>query len=221
METPLTSNPADGESFQPPTPKGQRTRAQQLTAARRVFGRSGYVTFRMGDVAAEAGVSMGALYRYFENKDDVFLSLIGDIHEELFTASRARGVDFGTQPYEALLNANKGYLEHYSNNRDVMRAFVEATTVDERYRKMWWWMRERHIDRFVTLLANKHGITQVNGTDVRYTVEALASLTEQSAYCWFAQEQLNKSAIPHDTAAEVITRAWYNAFFPSSQASAS
>ncbi|KAI3602712.1 hypothetical protein D8I24_3263 (plasmid) [Cupriavidus necator H850] len=207
--------PAATESFQPTTPKGQRTRAQLLAAGRRVFDRNGYVELKMGDVAMEAGVSMGALYRYFSNKDEMFLSLIGAIHEELFTASRAQGVDFGTQPYEALLNANRGYLEHYSTNRDVMRALVEATTVDERYRKMWWWMRERHIDRFVALLAKKHGITQVGGIDTRYTVEALASLTEQSAYCWFAQEPLNKAPIPLDVAAEVVTRAWYNAFFNS------
>lgn len=216
MENDLPAKPAISAPFQPPTPKGQRTRAQLLTAARRVFGTSGYVTLRMGDVAAEAGMSMGALYRYFPNKDEMFLSLIGTIHEELFNASQAPGIDFGTHPYEALLHANRGYLEHYSVNRDVMRAFIEATTVDERYRSMWWWMRERHIDRFTALLARKHGITEVRGIGVRYTTEALASLTEQSAYCWFAQESLNKTAIPLDVAAEVVTRAWYGAFFEGS-----
>lgn len=207
------NHPSPTVQFEPVTPKGKRTRAQILSAARRVLAHSGYVTLRMGDVASEAGVSMGALYRYFGNKDDMFLSLIGDIHEELFSASKAGDVDFGVDPYGALLHANKGYLAHYIENRDVMRAFFEATTVDERYRSMWWRMRERHIDRFVALLARKHGIKEVDGIDVRRTTEALASLTEQSAYCWYAQEKLNKAPMPLDMAAEIITRAWYGAFF--------
>lgn len=200
-------------SFEPTTPKGKRTRAHILAAARKVFGQSGYVTLRMSEVASKAGVSMGALYRYFGNKDDMFLNLISDIHEELFTASRAATKDFAADPYGALLEANRGYLSHYSENRDVMRAFIEATTVDTRYRNMWWWMRERHIDRFVALLEREFGITEVDGITARHTTEALASLTEQSAYVWFAQEKLTKSPMPLDTAAEIVTRAWYAAFF--------
>lgn len=34
----------------------------------------------MGDIADEAGLSNGGLYRYFNNKDAVFEELIGEIH---------------------------------------------------------------------------------------------------------------------------------------------
>lgn len=200
----------------PTTPKGTRTRIRILTAARQVFARVGYVTLVMGDVAKEAGVSMGALYRYFRNKDDLFLSLIGDIHNELFKASRAADRDFGTEPYEALYEANRGYLAHYHANRDVMRAFIEATTVDDRHRDLWWRMRQRHIDRFVAVLKRDFGLTAVGGIDVRPITESLASMTEQSAYVWYAREHLNQSLIPVDIASEIVTRAWYAAFFDGS-----
>ena len=42
------------------TPNGWRTRGRILEAARRFFARAGYVTLRMGDVSAGAGVSMAA-----------------------------------------------------------------------------------------------------------------------------------------------------------------
>ena len=45
---------------------------------------------------------MGALYRYFKNKDDLFINLIGDIHEKMYLASRAQGYDF-------LLSLSKRY----------------------------------------------------------------------------------------------------------------
>ena len=91
-------------SASPSTPKGQKTRERLFGAARRVIKRDGYVALRMGDVAAEAKVSLGALYRYFENKDDLFLSLIGDIHKELYEASRARKQNFRSDPLATLVS---------------------------------------------------------------------------------------------------------------------
>ncbi len=203
----------ENSSINPQTTKGQRTRKNILNCARKVFARAGYVTLRMSDVAEESGVSMGSLYRYFQNKDDLFVNLIGDIHEQMFSASRASEHDFAADPYQALLAANRGYLKHYHENRDVMRALIEAGTVDERFRDVWWQMRRRHIDRFVYALKTSHGIETVSGVSVRTVVESMASLVEQSAYTWFAQEELNDKPISVETAAQVVTRVWYRTFF--------
>ena len=203
----------ENSSITPQTTKGQRTRKNILNCARKVFARAGYVTLRMSDVAEESGVSMGSLYRYFQIKDDLFVNLIGDIHEQMFSASRASEHDFAADPYQALLAANRGYLKHYHENRDVMRALIEAGTVDERFRDVWWQMRRRHIDRFVYALKTSHGIETVSGVSVRTVVESMASLVEQSAYTWFAQEELNDKPISVETAAQVVTRVWYRTFF--------
>lgn len=47
-------------------------RAAILAAAARVFEAHGYAAARMDAVAAEAAVSKGSLYNYFENKEDLF-----------------------------------------------------------------------------------------------------------------------------------------------------
>ena len=197
----------------PVTPKGKRTRAIMLNAARKVFAKHGYVGMRMADVAAEAKLSMGALYRYFKNKEDLFANLIEDIHEVLLESSRASSTDFRSAPYAALLEANRGYLEHYYEYRDVMRAFFEAMTVHERYRKIWWQMRAHHVERFVYSLKKYHGITEVNGVDATIITEAMASMVEQSAYCWYAQEELYAEHLPIEVATEAVTIIWYQAFF--------
>lgn len=199
---------------QPSTPKGRRTQQRIIKAGRKVFGTDGFVALRMSDVAAEAGLSMGALYRYFDNKDDLFLAVIHDVHQDLFDASRAGpGASFRADPYAALIRANRGYMGHYYENRAVLRAFLESTMVDRRYRDMWWYMRERHIDRFVAAVESVHGIYECDGRPVRTVVEALASMTEQSAYVWFGQEDLNAARMSVEDAAEVITRIWYKAIF--------
>lgn len=167
----------------------------------------------MSDVAAEAAVSMGALYRYFENKEDLFVHLMGGIHEELFKASRAGDRDFVTAPYETLLEANRGYLAHYYENRDVMRAFIEAMTVDARFRDVWSRMHTRHVERFVHALRTAHGVSEVDGVDATLVAEAMASMVEQCAYAWYAHEDLNAAPVAVDTAAKVVARIWYRAFF--------
>lgn len=198
----------------PTTPKGKATLARILDAGRKVFGESGYVSMRMSDLAERSGLSMGALYRYFDNKDDVFLAIIHDIHNELYAASRPSGAHtFQSAPYETILESNRGYLSHYCNHRKVMRAFIEATMVDQRYTDMWWYMRERHIKRVATALNRDHGISEINGMAARISLEALASMTEQSAYVWYAHPAASAQVLPVDDGAKIVSDIWYLALF--------
>ncbi|RKY57461.1 MAG: TetR/AcrR family transcriptional regulator, partial [Candidatus Latescibacterota bacterium] len=55
-------------------------RREILEAAGRVFARKGFAGATMDEIAQEAEFSKAALYLYFKNKEDLFLSLI---HEKL------------------------------------------------------------------------------------------------------------------------------------------
>lgn len=203
---------------EPSTPKGRRTRDHLVNSGRAVFARKGYVQARMGDVAYEAAISMGGLYRYFKNKEDLFAQVIEDLHEQLFQASRSGNASIQRNPYEALVEANRGYLRIYRENRDVMRAFIQAAHVEERFQAIWWQMRERHIERFVRVLKNYFDIIELEGVDARVHVESLACMTEQSAYVWFAREDLRSHTVSLDDAARAVARGWYATFFLHSRA---
>lgn len=200
-------------TIQPTTPKGRRTRDHLVNAGRAVFARDGYVRARMGDVADEADISMGGLYRYFKNKEDLFAQVIEDLHEQLFQESTSGTTSFCEDPYGALLDSNRGYLRVYYENRDVMRAFIQAAHVEKRFQDIWWQMRERHIDRFASALRRHFELTEIEGVDARVHVEALACMTEQSAYVWFAQEHLRTGAVDLEGATLSVTRSWYSTFF--------
>ena len=47
-----------------------------LEAAGRLFGKRRYHEVRMDDIALEAGVSKGTLYRYFRDKEEMYLALV-------------------------------------------------------------------------------------------------------------------------------------------------
>ncbi|MBB5938598.1 TetR/AcrR family transcriptional regulator [Streptomyces zagrosensis] len=53
-------------------------------AARRRFSRDGFDQTSMPDIAAEAGVSVGAPYRYFAGKEEIILEIAGDAFRMMF-----------------------------------------------------------------------------------------------------------------------------------------
>ena len=62
----------------------EANRAQIVAAARRCFSRDGFHQTSMPDIAAEAGVSVGAPYRYFSGKEEIILDIAGDAFRLIF-----------------------------------------------------------------------------------------------------------------------------------------
>lgn len=58
-------------------------RQQILDAARLRFTRNGFHATSMQDVIAEAGLSVGAVYRYFKSKDDLVTAIAGQVVNEV------------------------------------------------------------------------------------------------------------------------------------------
>ena len=63
-------------------PKGAKAppdkRERILRAAVKVFARKGFYAARVSEIAKAAGVADGTIYLYFENKDDVLISIFED-----------------------------------------------------------------------------------------------------------------------------------------------
>jgi AcrR family transcriptional regulator len=57
----------------------ERRREQILEAARRCFIRKGFHQSSMADVFAEAGLSAGAVYRYFRSKDEIITAIAEEV----------------------------------------------------------------------------------------------------------------------------------------------
>jgi AcrR family transcriptional regulator len=63
--------------------KRQANRARILQAARKVFAQRGYHGATIAQIADEAGLSNGAVYYNFTNKEDLFLALLDQWRAEL------------------------------------------------------------------------------------------------------------------------------------------
>ncbi len=72
---------------------GQDRRTQILDAAILCFAERGFHVASMHDISAQAGISVGLIYRYFENKEAVIAAMAerhkGQIHDLLEQAAQA------------------------------------------------------------------------------------------------------------------------------------
>jgi TetR/AcrR family transcriptional regulator, transcriptional repressor of aconitase len=87
-------------------------RAQILSAARCCFLRDGFHNTSMQDLFAEAGLSSGAVYRYFSSKDDVIIAIaeenmrdVVEMTHSLATKRPSRSVGAALADVVAIANA--------------------------------------------------------------------------------------------------------------------
>jgi AcrR family transcriptional regulator len=70
------------DASSPSLPKWRRRKdarpGEIVAAAYEVFAEKGFAAARLDDIAARAGVSKGALYLYFETKQDIFEAVVKD-----------------------------------------------------------------------------------------------------------------------------------------------
>src|SRR6516162_6062683 len=66
--------------FEQGEPKFRRRKAERpgeiVQAALQVFAEKGFAAAKLDDIARRAGVSKGALYLYFETKEDIFRAVV-------------------------------------------------------------------------------------------------------------------------------------------------
>lgn len=92
-------------------PRGQETRERILTEALRLFGERGYTNVSVEEIAEAAGVTKGAVYHWFVDKDDLGRELQHDVYQRLSaTAMRAFDPD----------------RDAIANMRRTFEAFVDA-----------------------------------------------------------------------------------------------
>jgi AcrR family transcriptional regulator len=141
---------------------GMERRDQILGVAAAVFGRLGFEAARMEDVAKEAGIAKGLLYKHFESKDSLFRAL-ADKQGQAYAAdlrSALADSDVAAEPGAALQSGlgfwlqmlsdqsasfnltDPGVHDAYEGMRESLRAViadairVAAPTVSEPYPKV-------------------------------------------------------------------------------------
>lgn len=106
-----------------PSSKSEETRARVLQAALRLFREKGFEAATMRDIAAEAGMSLGSAYYYFDSKD----ALVMAFYEQASQAFRAK-VPEAMAAHGDLASRLRAILathfEHFGPDRPLLAALA-------------------------------------------------------------------------------------------------
>src|ERR1700704_3641957 len=86
------------------------TRAKLIRAARSLFARKGYAAVGTEEIVRRAGVTRGALYHQFADKEELFLAVYEAVEEGL-TARVAGMLGEVSSPFEAMRAGIRAFLE--------------------------------------------------------------------------------------------------------------
>jgi len=102
--------------------KRAESRRRILDSAREVFFRDGFMAANLDEVAERAGVAKGTLYRYFDNKADLYVGVLAD-NGAAFT-QRMRETVAGEGPVLAKLERlARFYLDHWLSHPQYFKIF--------------------------------------------------------------------------------------------------
>jgi len=112
---------------------GKPALAALLTSGHDVFVERGYHSTRVDDLVAAAGVSHGAFYRYFRNKDELARILtsraVQDLGTELLSIPDLSATD-GSAGTAALRRWLRRYNAAHANEAGMLRVWVDAALQD-------------------------------------------------------------------------------------------
>jgi AcrR family transcriptional regulator len=119
------TNPRPNGRTQP----GPERLTQILLAARSLFERHGYHSTTMQDIATQAGMSVGLIYQYAANKQEVLLLVITEILEG-YAREVPAAMAPHTDPVDRLAAGFRAYCRVVGQRRDaVVLAYRETRTL--------------------------------------------------------------------------------------------
>jgi TetR/AcrR family transcriptional repressor of nem operon len=97
-----------------PYPRGHRkqVRTRIVESARRLFNRNGFESVSIDSIMAQAGLTRGAFYAYFESKSDLYAEVLGCFLTDPNWKSRWEGVEVDLTSPAAGPQIVQAYLSH-------------------------------------------------------------------------------------------------------------
>jgi AcrR family transcriptional regulator len=194
---------------QPRSPKGRRTRVRLLAAGKAVFERDGFLQARITDIAAEAEVSHGSFYHYFDSKESLFREIAEEVEVRLVSMDDIpHHVDGESGPVDRIRAANRSYLTAYKKEARIMRVIEEVSRYDDTVRGV----RVKRDDYLAVRMESAIARLQAEGNadpriDTKYAALALGGMVARFAETMFIGGQ----SFDLNEAVEQLTLLWANA----------
>ena len=208
---PATDNGAtDKVQDGPRSRKGVQTRARLVEAARDVFERDGFLTARISDIAATAGLAQGSFYHSFDSQEQIVRE-VAAAQERRLTAvgDSLQDADTDDSPRAVIGRANRRYLERYRDAAKLMGVIEQVSRYDEHVSAARNATMQHFADRAVRSIRRlqRAGLAD-KSVNPRIAADALGSMVARFAELWMVQGYRDYD---FDEAVEQLTDLWANA----------
>jgi|SRR5580692_6580836 AcrR family transcriptional regulator len=193
--------------------KGARSSALFRSAAQRVFARDGYLSAKVEDIAAEAGLSPASFYTYYDSKADVLAALAREFHED---TSREIAIPYqaGRPHEEAVREAITIFWSTYRDRLGALTGVFQASMVDDGFLRQWRLVRAEALRFIGTGIAAAQREGYCPGIDREYTASALSSMLEHFCYVWLYQGGDTEGAVCDEKRAiDALVNIWYHTIY--------
>jgi AcrR family transcriptional regulator len=103
-----------------------RQRQEMLAAALELFSEKGYYNVSMCEIAKKSEFAVGTLYKFFQNKEDLYKSLILE-QSDRFHETLMKAVEEADDEIEKLRNYVKAKSTVFTNNISFLRLYFAET----------------------------------------------------------------------------------------------
>ncbi len=100
-----------------------RQRSEMITAALDLFSQKGYHNVSMHEIAAQAEFAIGTLYKFFQNKEDLYTALVLE-QCDAFEGAIIRAIEAPGDEVEKLRNYVRARGERFRENLPFIRLFL-------------------------------------------------------------------------------------------------
>ena len=100
-------------------------RPQIMRAAVRALARSNYRTTSIAEIAAEAGITEPAVYRYFNTKKELFIAILEDVGARVLDLWE-QILEQSSSPLEALTRISADYYDRAMTKRGELKVLFQA-----------------------------------------------------------------------------------------------
>ena len=165
--------------------KQELVRAELASAAWDLFGKKGYESTTVAEIAAAAGVSRRTFFRYYASKEDVLTATSDDLAEAMLAAMAERPRD---EPplvsiQRALVPVLEGQLVAAERSRTIIRLLRESRTLRRA-------MLERHAlmeERLAILLCDRLGADPALDSTPTLLAFIARAMMDTAFNVWFDQ----------------------------------
>lgn len=176
----------------PRSPKGARTRARLVDAAKQVFEEQGFLDARISDIADRAGMSHGSFYHYFDSKEAVFAEVVQAMEDRMRRGSLVSTgllmADDDHRMEDFVRRSCRTYLTRYRADARIMGAIEQVSRYDEDFRQAHERREARYLEEAVAGIEHLQAAGRIDpDLEPRIAGPAVFGMMTRFAEMWLVQ----------------------------------